>query len=182
MNTNLMATLSLVVIIALFAVLVGFVQYLTRTLARTGNNLASSLAVTTTIRQNCENIVDSVLALNSNLNAAAAGLTTVVGSAKQRATSLSSAPVTTLAPPGPDQESRPLTRWAPRSPSAPRHSSSPTRTLREPTPAPTRPLLEPSAVRPLRDPTSTRTLQERSGNGDVRRELRLRGEADREQA
>lgn len=161
MNTNLMAVLSLVVIVALFVVLVGFVQHLTQTLTRTGNNLVSALAVTTTIRQNCENIVDGVLRLNKNLNAAAAGLTTVVSSATQRAASLSASPEPTLAPSGTDHEPRHLADWTPRSPAAPSPSSSPTRTLREPTP--------------------TRTLREPSPPREVRREFRVRGGASQEE-
>lgn len=158
MNSNLMAVLSLVVIIGLFAVLIGFVNYLTQTLTRTGNNLVSALAVTTSIRQDCESIVQGVLALNRNLNAAAAGLVTVAGSAKQRAASLSRVQEPSPTPSEPQDDLRPQARWATRTPPDAALPNGSTRTLREPSPQ-----------------------REVSAIGASRREFRVRAEVGSEQ-
>jgi len=155
MNTNLMAVLSIVVVIAFLAVLVGFVQHLTQTLTRTGRNLVSALTVTTAIRQNCERIIDGVVGLNKNLNTAAAGLTGLVSSAKQRADSLSTVSRTTIPPPLADHEPRHLAPSMPGTPTAPAPSASPTR--------------------PLREPSPTRTFRQPSPTREVRREFHVRG-------
>lgn len=171
MNTNLMAALSLAVIVAFFSVLVGFVRLLTQTLTRTGDNLVNALAVTTTIRQNCDSIVGGVLTLNKNLNAAAAGLTTVVGSANQRAASLSPVPMQRSARPEPDNGPRPAARWVARNPAESKPSERPTRSLRAPGPS-----------WPLGEPTRSVALREPRAIGAVRREFRVRGGSGGEKA
>ncbi|WP_183097967.1 hypothetical protein, partial [Nocardioides pelophilus] len=79
--------MSLVVVVALIAVLVAFVQHLARLLRRTGDTLAAAVPVVVTIRQDCENVIAGVLALNQNLSVAADGLSSAVGAAQERATS-----------------------------------------------------------------------------------------------
>lgn len=86
MNTNLMAVLTLAVILAFVGVLLAFVQHITRTLQHTGTILVSGKAIAGNIRRDCESIVSGVLALNKNLGIAAGGLTTVAETATRAAT------------------------------------------------------------------------------------------------
>lgn len=86
MNVNLMAAISLVVIISLFVVLVGYLRKLTRLLVRTGSNLEATLSITTDIRGHCEQISPGVDAMNTNLYGVAAGLSMVGDAAEERAT------------------------------------------------------------------------------------------------
>lgn len=160
MNDNLMAVLSLAVIVAFLAVLIGFVQHLTQTLTRTGKNLVTALSVTTSIRQNSESIVDGVLGLNKNLQAAAAGLTGLVGSAQQRAASLSARRPTTSGAPVVDHEPRHLA-----------HSASGVSSATGSTTSPTRPLRDPSA----------KTSGQPSPAREIRREFHVRGAAGQEE-
>lgn len=92
MNTTLMAVLSLAVIISLFVVLVGFISHLTRTLGRTGANLARALDITTTIRHDCENVDTGIQAMNMNLYRVAAGLSNVGDATEKRAKELTGPP------------------------------------------------------------------------------------------
>lgn len=74
MNTNLMAVLSLAVILALVAVLLYFVGAVTRRLEHTGTILRSGKVIAGNIRKDCESIIQGVVALNNNLGVAAGGL------------------------------------------------------------------------------------------------------------
>lgn len=162
MNSNLMAGLTIVVVIALFAVLIGFVRYLTLTLENTGGNLVEALSVTTTIRQDCENIVSGVLALNKNLHAAAAGLGAVVNAAQQAARASRPAVVPVATPREPASDSRPSARWAARDANGSTPDAGAPRRLREPVAAAT-------------SPTSAAAVAGMKAIGASRREFRIRG-------
>lgn len=84
MNVPLMATVSLVVIITFFGVLLGFINNLTTVLRRTGENLRQALSVTAAIRGHCEQIAPGIDAMNSNLYVVAAGLQNVGDATEQR--------------------------------------------------------------------------------------------------
>lgn len=92
MNLDLMAAISLIVIISLFAVLIRFINNLTRTLRNTGTNLHEALRVTTEIRMHCERVETGITAMNTNLYGVAAGLSNVGNAAESRAAQMSSAP------------------------------------------------------------------------------------------
>ena len=84
MNIPLMAIVSLIVIVSLFIVLVGFISNLTRVLRRTGRNLEEALVVTTAIRVHCEKINPGIDAMNNNLYLVAAGLQNVGDATEER--------------------------------------------------------------------------------------------------
>lgn len=79
-----MASVSLIIIISLFAVLIAFIDNLTRVLRRTGANLEEALAVTAAIRGHCEQISPGIDAMNMNLYSVAAGLQNVGDATEQR--------------------------------------------------------------------------------------------------
>ncbi|KRA27233.1 MULTISPECIES: hypothetical protein [unclassified Nocardioides] len=153
MNTNLTSALSLIVVVALLAVLVGFVRHLTGVLNRTGKNLVDALAVTTTIRQDCEQIVGGVLALNVNLNAAAAGLNAVTSSAQRRAASRTTELRPITHPPTPAQP-----------PATVRTTVSAIRDIRAPK----------SKIESTPEPARVWTIREPTPNGDAPRGLHVR--------
>lgn len=84
MNIPFMAIVSLIVIISLFVVLVGFINNLEKVLRHTGMNLQEALSVTADIRRHCELISPGIDAMNSNLYLVAIGLTGVGDATEQR--------------------------------------------------------------------------------------------------
>jgi hypothetical protein len=93
MNTNIMAVISLLVIAALVGVLLYFVQRLTQVLEHTGTILRSGKVIAGNIRNDCQNIISGVVALNKNLGVAAGGLGTVAETANRAAARAASAKV-----------------------------------------------------------------------------------------
>lgn len=130
-----MAVLSLGVAASLLVVLIVFVRHMAASLRRTGQTLLAGVDIATTVRKDCEQLVGGILALNRNLVAAAAALTTVADSAHRRATkpppartpavapARSAPPIRDIREPSAEKTFERVGSWTIRDPSAPVHSA-----------------------------------------------------------
>lgn len=100
-NVPLMAILSLAVIVLLVAVLVSFVNQITKILKHTAYILDIGKGLAGGIRKDCEGIVGAVLALNTNLKGAAGGLQSVAAAANRAASGVKAAPPAPAPAPAP---------------------------------------------------------------------------------